>query len=141
MTKWNFKFELVRSGKIKEAITANDAMHFQQKAKIVKNLRHLAFDACDTQIVAHTTLTGESWEQYSYRKQCAVRVRIYPPSNRRFDPPNFYPSAKALIDGFTDAGLWDDDNWRTIQCMSFVHGGTLSGKRGVWIIEIEVEDF
>lgn len=29
---------------------------------------------------------------------------------RRRDPANWYPSVKALIDGFTDAGVWPDDD-------------------------------
>lgn len=28
----------------------------------------------------------------------------------RWDPSNWYPSAKACVDGFTDAGLWPDDS-------------------------------
>lgn len=28
----------------------------------------------------------------------------------KWDPANWYPSAKACVDGFTDAGLWPDDS-------------------------------
>jgi hypothetical protein len=32
----------------------------------------------------------------------------------RWDPANWYPSAKACVDGFTDAGLWSDDSVRHV---------------------------
>lgn len=32
----------------------------------------------------------------------------------RWDPANWYPSAKACVDGFTDAGLWPDDSVRHV---------------------------
>lgn len=32
----------------------------------------------------------------------------------KWDPANWYPSAKAGVDGFTDAGLWPDDSVRHV---------------------------
>ena len=46
-----------------------------------------------------------------------VRVIIYvhAPTRRKYDAGNLYPTAKAIIDGLTDYGLWpDDDNDRVI---------------------------
>ncbi|MGQ7424298.1 hypothetical protein ACTGVR_07365 [Streptococcus suis] len=66
-------------------------------------------------------------------------VTIYAPTERRMDPPNFYPTVKALVDGMTDAGIWTDDNHEVIKYMTFKYGG-LSGSKDKYRIEIEVED-
>ncbi|QBX16900.1 hypothetical protein Javan291_0024 [Streptococcus phage Javan291] len=55
------------------------------------------------------------------------------------DPPNFYPTVKALVDGLTDAGIWSDDNHEVIRFMTFEYGG-LSGVKGKYKIVIEVEE-
>lgn len=40
---------------------------------------------------------------------CHVTREVNGPKER-WDPANWYPSAKACVDGFTDAGLWKDDS-------------------------------
>lgn len=40
---------------------------------------------------------------------CFVTREVNGPKER-WDPANWYPSAKACVDGFTDAGLWPDDS-------------------------------
>jgi len=32
------------------------------------------------------------------------------PTARKADPPNAWPTVKAILDGLTDAGVWDDDD-------------------------------
>lgn len=59
---------------------------------------------------------------YSSDKPCKVLVTVYAPTRRRLDPPNLYPTVKALIDGLTDANLWPDDNHEVIKMMSFQYG-------------------
>jgi crossover junction endodeoxyribonuclease RusA len=54
---------------------------------------------------------------YSKRRPCGLVVTIYAPTKRRLDPPNFYPTVKALVDGLTDAGIWTDDNSEVIKFM------------------------
>ncbi|MDU0407500.1 hypothetical protein N42HA_00495 [Lactococcus lactis] len=44
-----------------------------------------------------------------------VFVVIYPPKRFKYDPPNYEPTSKALIDGLTDAGIWNDDNYNVIR--------------------------
>ena len=66
-------------------------------------------------------------------------VTIYAPTKRRMDPPNFYPTVKALVDGMTDAGIWTDDNHEVIKYMVFKYGG-LSGLKDKYRIEIEVKE-
>jgi crossover junction endodeoxyribonuclease RusA len=39
-----------------------------------------------------------------------VRVTFHVGANRRRDPHNWAPTIKPIVDGFTDAGFWPDDN-------------------------------
>ena len=75
---------------------------------------------------------------YSPDKPCKVLVTVYAPTRRRLDPPNLYPTVKALIDGLTDANLWPDDNHEVIKMMSFQYGG-LSGESGKFKIVLDIE--
>lgn len=47
---------------------------------------------------------------------CEVHISIPVPGQRRRDPHNWTPTAKAIIDGVTRAGVWPDDNaaWVTL---------------------------
>lgn len=77
-------------------------------------------------------------------KRCHVKVVVYPPSRRRVDPPNFYPSVKPIIDGMTDANVWEDDDWKHLEAMTFVHGGDISHIKQMYILKFiivgEVEE-
>lgn len=75
---------------------------------------------------------------YSPDKPCTVAVTVYAPTRRRLDPPNPYPTVKALIDGLTDANLWPDDNHEVIKMMSFQYGG-MSGESGKFKIVLDIE--
>ncbi|QBX31127.1 holliday junction resolvase / crossover junctionendodeoxyribonuclease [Streptococcus phage Javan616] len=44
-----------------------------------------------------------------------------------------------MIDGYTEGGLWIDDNYKIIQRLSFEYGG-LSGIKGKYRIEIDIEE-
>lgn len=66
-----------------------------------------------------------------------VNVTVCPPTRRRLDPPNLYPTVKALIDGLTDACWWSDDDFTHLLYTSFRYGG-LSGKKGTWKIVLDV---
>lgn len=43
-------------------------------------------------------------------EQVHVCAFIAYPTARKADPPNAWPTVKALLDGLTDAGTWDDDD-------------------------------
>ena len=66
-----------------------------------------------------------------------VNVTVCPPTRRRLDPPNLYPTIKALIDGLTDACWWSDDDFTHLLYTSFRYGG-LSSEKGVWKIVLDV---
>ena len=97
-----------------EMISANDRMHHIVKAGITKHLRELGKNNTPQNVT------------FSKEYPCNVTITIHPPTKRRMDAPNWYPTIKALIDGLTDGGLWADDNNEVIQSLTFKCGG-LSG--------------
>lgn len=119
------QFELAR----KQMISANDRLHFQQKAKITRFLRELA------KYEGQNTLKDWYGLPFSEDKPCKVRVVIFSPTLRKYDPPNWSPTTKALLDGLTDAEFWTDDNYNIIKEVSFSHGG----KSGTQNYKIKLE--
>lgn len=107
-------------------LNANRPINFRVKAMKVKDLRDLSCMLALAQEVPEF-------------KKCNVRVVVYPPTSRRVDPPNFYPTVKPIIDGMTDANVWADDDWTHIPEMTFVHGGKKSGIGGCYILEFIIE--
>lgn len=96
-----------------EMISSNDRYHFHVKSSITRHLRNIG-----------KKLVEPSY--YSEDKPCKVHVCVFSPTRRRMDAPNWYPTVKALLDGFTDAGFWTDDNNDVIRETIFSYGG-LSG--------------
>ncbi len=71
-----------------------------------------------------------------------LQLVVMPPTRRRVDPPNLWPSLKALGDGLTDTGFWVDDSFEYMLETSFRYGG-LSGLKGTWRLKLiitEVDD-
>lgn len=125
-----FEFILSNTKKLKQMLNANDRPHWTQKAKITAFLRATAAKA------------GQKYNfpPYSKKRPCGLVVTIYAPTKRRLDPPNFYPTVKALVDGLTDAGIWTDDNSEVIKYMTFKRG-ELSGIAGKYRIELEIKEY
>ncbi|HFR3675364.1 hypothetical protein [Streptococcus suis] len=104
-------------------------MNWARKAKITAYLRQIGrLNVPKGKYVTHTK-----------NRPCGLVVTIYAPTKRRMDPPNFYPTVKALVDGMTDAGIWTDDSHEVIKFMTFEYGG-LSGLKDKYRVEIEVEE-
>lgn len=91
----------------KDVLTSNQRLHYKERARKVKKLRDLARD----------TYTGG--QVADVRSPVKLTCRVSQDTRRRFDPPNFYPTIKALVDGLTDAGAWIDDDLRHIPAMEF----------------------
>lgn len=66
---------------------------------------------------------------------CDLTIWVSTPQNRRFDPPNAYPTVKPLIDGLVDFGVLDDDSWREIPATCF-RRGTPTRKKGQYRIRM-----
>nr|DAJ84055.1 MAG TPA: Endodeoxyribonuclease RusA [Caudoviricetes sp.] len=120
------EFELNR----KQMISANDRLHFQKKAKLTHFLRELA------KYKGSDVLRDYFRLPFSEEKPCNVRVITFSPTARIYDPPNWSPTSKALLDGLTDAGCWIDDNYNIIKETSFSHGGKSGTKN--YKIKLEI---
>lgn len=68
-----------------------------------------------------------------------IRVVVAPPTRRRLDPVNLYPTVKAIIDGLTDVAWWEDDDFTHLVELSFVYGG-LSGEKDTFKLAMEVSE-
>lgn len=125
-----FEFILSNTKKQKEMLNANDRLSWQKSHKITARLRRLG------------EIEGRKCKTTTYNKNhsCGLIITVFPPTKRRMDPPNFYPTIKALVDGLTDAKIWTDDNHEVIKYMTFRYGG-LSGISGKYRLEMEVVDF
>ena len=104
-----------------EMISANDRLSIHVKADLTAHLRKLSTD------VAHETY--EHIEMFSEDRTCYMAIVVSPPTKRRMDVPNWYPTVKALIDGLTDAGVFEDDNDNVIKSYMFMRGPVTDNKK------------
>lgn len=123
-------FELLRSSSksIKrplqnEMINANDRYHYHAKGILTRHLRELGT------VEAYKRLGTLATPLFDKQHQCFIVVHICAPTKRRTDAPNWYPTAKALVDGLTDANVFEDDNNDIITGFVFLPGQqTTTGK-------------
>ena len=90
-------------------LNSNDRLHRQAEAKLVKAWREAAKTAAP--------------ERPAYTEPVRIWCEIWKPRANRYDPGNLYPTAKACVDGFRDAGLLVDDDWRHVEGPHMIHGG------------------
>lgn len=108
-------------------------LYRMSKAVVIKQLRTIA------------RIKVLSWLREGVLKKTVGPVHlivtpIMPKATARYDPPNYWPTVKALIDGMTDAGLWPDDNGHIIPRTSFDYSDESVGRQGVWIMRFRIED-
>lgn len=91
----HYRIEIDRLGK--DWLTANQRIHHFAKARLSRNWRDIAAWRC-RDIDAQFTNGA--------RVVCELRFAI----RRTRDPANWAPTAKAVVDGLVDAGLFPDDS-------------------------------
>lgn len=70
-------------------------------------------------------------------KQASVTVVVHPGARtKKFDPANWAPTAKALMDGMTDAGVWADDDSKHVLAVTYIAGA----RRRKTAVELRVVD-
>lgn len=114
-------------------LNSNDRMHFHQKAKVIQELKRLAFNQ-----VQNPLNNLEKLPIFNTASPCGVTLTVYTPTKRRSDPDNLQPTLKALMDGFTESRLWTDDNHEVVKFTKYQFGG-LSGHNG-YRLEVDVEE-
>jgi crossover junction endodeoxyribonuclease RusA len=69
-----------------------------------------------------------------------VTAFVQYPSNNRADPTNAGPTAKPIVDGFTLAGLWTDDDSTHVLGPDFRRESGVTGVRGLHRIRFVIEE-
>ena len=110
-------------------LNANVSRHYHDKGNRARALRAMA-NEIGTEIKEQEDVFFEHFK---------VTVYICPPTRRRMDPPNLYPTIKHLIDGLTDAGWWEDDDWTRLDTLSFKYGG-LSEVKNHYQVRMIIEE-
>ena len=95
-------------------LNSNDRLFHLRKAQLTRQWRKIAATAL--------------WAQHPegvkpFETLAHVTAHIWKPTRRRYDPGNLYPTLKAICDGFTDAGLWADDDHEHVLGPDLRHGG------------------
>lgn len=115
------EFEIDR----KNLLNSNVKYHYHDKAGRARRLRALPEKVAER--------IEDKFEHYK------VVAYILPPTRRRMDPPNLYPTVKHLIDGLTDVGWWEDDDHTHLVELAFRYGGK-SGVKGCYKVILRVEE-
>lgn len=130
------KFELTRKtgksislAKGNQMISSNDRMYHMTKSTITQYLRELGATELETKYEIQEPI-------FTPTNPCYIRVTVCPPTKRRMDAPNWYPTVKALVDGLTDGDLFSDDNDDVIKLMSFQRGPITTDKKYHLILDI-----
>jgi Holliday junction resolvase RusA-like endonuclease len=80
-----------------DLISANDRLHWRKRAELTKAWR-------DAALVHALSKSVGPFD----RAHITVAIRFA--TNHRRDVGNYYPTAKAIVDGLVDAGLLEDDD-------------------------------
>lgn len=93
-------------------MNANHRPHHHERARLTRQWRALGRTAGET-LQAHTPT------HYSRAKLTYTTTKT---TRRCYDPPNLYPTYKAILDGLVDAGIFDDDHAGIITEHTFTAG-------------------
>lgn len=98
-------------------LTSNQRLHWSTRMRRIRMLR--AYAASEARIHG---LAGKRLGP------CVVTAVIGYPTARRADPTNAEPTVKAIVDGFVDAGVWDDDDHNHLPLVAFARDPKKSPK-------------
>ncbi|MBS6101020.1 MAG: hypothetical protein KH751_00170 [Actinomyces sp.] len=90
-------------------ISSNDRPVWQEKARRTAALVRIGATAA----MAH---------RLKVETPARLVVTVHTPTNRRFDPPNAWPTVKPIIDGFVKAGALADDSHKELPETVFRQG-------------------
>jgi len=88
--------------------------HFRPRAIATAEWRYEAKDKAQEWLAWHDDLPY-------FKQRVMVIVKVYPPYEEISDIHNIH--IKPLLDGFTEAELWKDDEWAFVPITMFVWGG------------------
>lgn len=107
-------------------LSANGRVHWRTRHRNTKQLRLLGL-AHGRRDLTPTT------------QRVKIDVDVWKPRAGRYDPANLYPTVKALVDGITDAGIWEDDDHAHVDGPHLHHGGVDRELTGLIRFDLTVE--
>ena len=99
-------------------LSSNDRRHWGAAGSRTAQLRTLG------------RLAGRSMYPVPAGARVRIDVDVWKGHDRRYDPANLYPSAKAIVDGLRDAAILVDDDWRHVDGPHMHHGGVNPALKG-----------
>lgn len=109
-------------------LSANGRLHWAAAAERTRGLRHLGALAA-----RQAGLRG------ARLGRVRVAVEVHRPRRGRTDATNATPTVKAVLDGFTDAHVWDDDDDTHIISTTYV-AGEPTGRTGIYSLTITITE-
>lgn len=82
----------------------------------------------------HPKHLGHTYEPTAIQTRILIVVKVIRGTERRYDIHNVF--VKALFDGFSDAGLWYDDEWAYVPMVLFTWATDTQGRGKHFLIEI-----
>lgn len=104
--------------------SANDRLHWANKAKRTARIREAAAHAAD------------GLPRFN---RAHIIANIGYPRAGRADPSNAFPVIKAALDGLVDAGIFEDDDSEHILGPTFRRDPN-TGRPGIWRIRLEIQE-
>ncbi|MFD7093349.1 RusA family crossover junction endodeoxyribonuclease [Streptomyces xanthophaeus] len=108
-------------------LNANDRVHHRVRGNLTREIRAAAMEACseDPTMRAALVAAGDG----PVLQRAYILGVLHPPSRRRADPANWYPSFKAAVDGLVDAGVLEDDDHTRVVGPDMRIGPVIKGGR------------
>lgn len=132
MTTRNFAIHLPAGLRL---LNANQRLHHRVRAEITRSLRGAAMAACSESTDMRAALVAAGDGPALHRAY--ILGVLHPPSRRRADAANWYPSFKAAVDGLVDAGVLEDDDHTRLVGPDMRIGDVVAGGRiSLYIQEI-----
>lgn len=89
-------------------LNANQRVHHRVRAELTAAIRGAAMATCSEDPAMRAALAEAN--THPVLRHAYILGVLHPPSRRRADPANWYPSFKAAVDGLVDAGVLEDDD-------------------------------
>lgn len=88
--------------------------------------------AAATEALDELTLVPKQFERRVF-----IVAKVFKPVDNRYDPMNFYPTGKAVVDAIVARGILADDDWKHVLGPLMDRGGKCARGNDHLIVTIE----
>ncbi|MCU1613732.1 MAG: Endodeoxyribonuclease RusA [Frankiales bacterium] len=113
-------------------LNANQRTHYAVRARLTATIRSAAMEAVAEDATLMAALAAAKPGPLYTRAH--ILGILHPPTRRRADPANWYPSFKAAVDGIVDAGVLEDDDHTRVIGPDMRIGTVVKGGRIVLVV-------